>query len=270
MISTSLGQSPVRSWIALDRGRGFDGRRRHLEHALVGLDRALGVAELALLDLGATEQQRDLEIVLLRLVRDLIVERDDLGPLVEASGEAIELAVGHLVARILTHRARVRSERGVGVVAADLVQLRDHVEQLDLAGRIEGVLRHDLVHADLLGPLAARLVDRLEDVRDRELVLGIADQALERVHRIAVLILDVEDLAIRLDGRSRLVEVRLAQLGEANEQRDLLVRSLDERELTADVVAEIAPLLALDVQPIERAQRLQVIRATGRGSPDRC
>ena len=158
----------------LDRGRGFDGLRRRLEHALVGLDGAVVVAQLVLLDLSAAEQERDLEVVFLRFVRDLIVERGDLGPLVEATGQAIELGVRGLVARILAHGARERRERGVRVVATDLVQLGDHVEQLDLARRIEGVLRHDLVHADLLGPLAASLVDRLEDVRDRELVLGVA------------------------------------------------------------------------------------------------
>ena len=60
---------------------------------------------------------------------------------------------------------------------------------------------------------------------------GLRDQALERRDGVAVLILDVEDLAVRLDGRGDLVEVRLAQLSEANEQSDLLVRRLDQREL---------------------------------------
>ena len=156
-------------------------------------------------------------------------------------------------------RANVANAR-VGVVAADLVELGDLVEQLDLAGRIEGVARHDLVDADLLLPVAARLVDRLEDVRDRELVLGVRDQALEGGDRVAVLILVIEDLAVRLDRRGGLVEVGLAQLREADQQRDLLVRLLDERELAADVVAEIAPRLARDVEPIERAQRLQIVR----------
>ena len=78
--------------------------------------------------------------------------------------------------------------------------------------------------------------------------------------RVAVLVLVIEDLAVRLDGRGGLVEVGLAQLREADQQRDLLVRLLDERELAADVVAEVAPRLALDVEPVERAQRLQVIR----------
>ena len=197
-----------------------------------------------LLDLRAAEQERDLEVVLLCLARDLIVERRRVGPLVEAAGQAVELGVRGLVARVLAHRARERRERGVGVVAADLVQLGDLVEQLDLARRIEGVLRHDLVDADLLGPVAARLVDRLEDVRDRELVLGVADQPLEGVDRVAVLVLVLEDLAVRLDGRGQLVEVRLAQLREADQQRDLLVRLLDERELAAEVVAEVAPRAA--------------------------
>ena len=155
----------------LDRGRGFHRRGRGLEHALVGLDRALVVAQLLFLDLRAAEQQGDLEVILLHRARDLVVQRRHLGPLVEATCEAIELGVGGLVARIFLHRARERRERRIGVITTDLVQLGDHVEQLDLARRIEGVLRHDLVHADLLGPLSSGLVDRLEDVRDRQLVL---------------------------------------------------------------------------------------------------
>ena len=159
-----------------------------------------------------------------------------------------------VVARILAHRARERGERGFRVVAADLVQLGDPVEQLDLAGGIEGVPRHDLVHADLLLPVRASLVDRLEDVRDRELVLRVADQPLESRDRIAVLVLEIEHLTVGLDGGGHLAQVRLAQLREADEQRHLLVRALDQRELTADVVAEVTPRPALDVEPVERAQ----------------
>ena len=74
-MSTSLGQSPVRSWIAWIAVAASTVCGDDLEHALVGLDRALVVAELVLLDLRAAEQQGDLEIVLLRFGRDLIVER---------------------------------------------------------------------------------------------------------------------------------------------------------------------------------------------------
>jgi hypothetical protein len=87
------------------------------------------------------------------------------------------------VARIVLERARVgRRTPWRGVVAADLVQLGDLVQQLDLARRIEGVARHDLVDADLLLPAPGLLVDRLEDRGDRQLVLaaGRAEQALER------------------------------------------------------------------------------------------
>ena len=49
------------------------------------------------------------------------------------------------------------------------------------------------------------------------------DQALEGGDGVAVLGLVIEDLAIRLDRRGGLVEVGLAQLREADQQRDLLV-----------------------------------------------
>ena len=91
----------------LDRGDRLDRLRHDLQDALVGRDRGLVVAQLVLLDLGAAEQQRDLEILLLRLAGDLIVERRHLGPLAQAPRQPIELAVGDLVARVLAHRARL-------------------------------------------------------------------------------------------------------------------------------------------------------------------
>ena len=95
---------------------------------------------------------------------------------------------------------------------------------------------------------------------------ALRDQALERRDRVAVLVLEIEDLAVRLDRRGDLVEVGLAQLREANEQRDLLVRLLDERELAADVVAEVAPRLALR-RTADRARAAPSgHRAPGRGS----
>ena len=54
-----------------------------------------------------------------------------------------------------------------------------------------------------------------------------------KVTLVAVLILVLEHLAVGLDGGRHFVEVRLAQLREANEQSDLLVGLLDERDAQA-------------------------------------
>jgi len=56
--STSFGQSPVRSWIvriAVAASTAFGDTR---EHALVGLDGALVIAQLVLEDHRPTEQER--------------------------------------------------------------------------------------------------------------------------------------------------------------------------------------------------------------------
>ena len=86
--STSFGQSPVRSWIVWIAVAASTVGGDDLEDALVGRDGALVVAQLVLLDLRAAEQQRDLEVVFLRVARDLIVERRRVGPLVEATRDS--------------------------------------------------------------------------------------------------------------------------------------------------------------------------------------
>ena len=230
-----------------------------LEDAAVGGDRGRVVAELELLDLGGLGQQLDPEVVVGDVLGDLIVEVDQLLPPVEDAGQPVELALGQLAARILAQGPGVGRERGLGGVAADLVQLGDLVEQLDLADRIERVLDHDLVDADLLLPVAGRLVDRLEDAGDRQLLVRGGEQALERADRVVVGGIEIEDLAVGLDRGRDLGEVGLAQPGEADQEVDPLAVVLDQDQLAAEVVAEVAPLLALDVEAVEGAQGRQVV-----------
>ena len=62
----------------------------------------------------------------------------------------------------------------------------------------------DLVDADERAPLLELLVDGLEDVRDRQLLLVVAAQMdLERLARARVTDVDVEDVAIDIDRARR-------------------------------------------------------------------
>ena len=91
-----------------------------------------------------------------------------------------------------------------------------------LASGIDGVARLDLEDADEARPVAADLVDRLEELGDLELVLAglrIGEDALEGRERLGVLGLVLEDLAVGLDGAAHLAEALLAQHAEAPEQR---------------------------------------------------
>jgi hypothetical protein len=84
------------------------------------------------------------------------------------------------------------------------------------------VPRLDLVHADQARPVAADLVDRLEQQRDVDLVLGAGQDALQRRDRLAMLGLDLEDLRVGVDRAAQLPEVLLAQRAQAPEQQHRL------------------------------------------------
>ncbi len=213
------------------------------------------------MDLRLLEQERDLQVLLGGLVGHPVVERDQILPPALDPRQALELGGGAVVTRIVAQGARVGVE-GLGrIVATDLVQLGDLVQQLDLARRIEGVARHDLVDADLLLPAPVLLVDRLEDAGDRQLVLaaGGAQQSLEGGDGLGVGRVELEDLAVGVDRGRRLAQVGLAQAGQAVLQLDPLAVVVAQDELPGQVVAQVLPELTTDVEPIERAQGRQVV-----------
>ena len=73
----------------------------------------------------------------------------------------------------------------------------------------------DLVDLDELLPLLELLVDRLEDARGLELVRVVAEALLQRLARALVRRVEVEDVAVALDGAGDVGEVRSRGPGRA-------------------------------------------------------
>src|SRR5690606_26583186 len=113
----------------------------------------------------------------------VFVERGEIGESSGRTSQPIDPLLRRLVAGLLGEGAAQGHERRVDVPARVLEQERDLVKKVDLASRVVSPLDLDLVNADELLPVAARPIQRLEDLRDRERVLGNRAEPLERSER---------------------------------------------------------------------------------------
>ena len=107
-------------------------------------------------------------------------------------------SLGLFVGRTGREGSRHGLEGRVQVSRCILVEPGDLVEQLDLP---RGVLRApnlNLVHADELLEVTLLAIQRLQDFRDRELVLGSLSQALEGLDRRIAGRLALEHLSVCL------------------------------------------------------------------------
>ncbi len=226
--------------------------RVELEHAQVVRDRTRMIAELFLADGRSlhVELRREhrvldvLDLLLVDLRERVVVGADHRDPR--------EVVLRRLARGVLRESARVRLEGAPEVVERELVQLRDPVEELDPAVGRARVARLDLVDADQLVVLARVAIDRLQDLRDEQLVLLVADELLESRERRLVRGVALEDLAVPFDRRVGHAHPRLAQLGEPQHQRDLLVRVLRHGELALHVVRQVGPHVLARVEIVER------------------
>ena len=106
----------------------------------------------------------------------------------------------------------------------------------------------------------ARLVERLEDLADLELLDAALEQRLERAQRVLVLRRRADHLAVRRDRLIEVVQPRLVDLTEAVLELEDLVRALADLGLAREDLGEIRPALGLREQAIERADRALVLR----------
>ena len=137
--------------------------------------------------------------------------------------------------------------------------LGDLTEQRDLLLGIDAVTCFDLVDRDQARPIAALLVDRLQQQSDVVLMLGVREDPLEGGDRMLLSGLELQDLGVGLDGAAKLSEVLLPQRAQASEQRDRLLRLVGgERQLSLQVVGQLTILAAREIEPIERTQGLNV------------
>ncbi len=170
------------------------------------------------------------------------------------AGDAVDLLLGELVARLLAQRAGERGEGRIEVARRVLVQRRDLVEQLDPAGRLLAATDLDLVSGDELLPVTDLAVERLEQVRDGQLVASVLAETLESGEGLRVVRIALEHRAVALDGRVDHVHLGLAQLREAEHQAELLLVRRGERELRLEVVGQLAPHLLAREERVEGRQ----------------
>ena len=135
------------------------------------------------------------------------------------------------------------------------MELRDLVEELDATGGVVGAADLHLVGADELLVVADLAVERLEEIRDDELVRRLATESLEGAERVDVRHVALEDRAVAVDRLFDLRHLRLAKRREAEHERDLRVVVGRERELRLEVLGELAPHLLAREERVESRER---------------
>ena len=232
--------------------------RLDLQDLLVAGRRLVGVVDRRLVGLRHLGEDLDPEHVVDHVVDHPLVQGHHLAVGAHLRGQTIQAPLGLLVGGVFLERAPVGVESLLGLVARDLEQLADLVEQPDLLARIERVLDHDLVGHHQVRPVVGRPVVGLEDLGHRQLVLFVLEQPLEGPERVLVGGIELEHLPVGLHGQAALIEPGQAQLPQAQVQLDLLGRVVRQRQLPRQVLGQLAPRLRLEVQAVERGDRREV------------
>jgi hypothetical protein len=155
------------------------------------------------------------------------------------------------LARRLADRAHVHVERQHRIQQALLGVLRDAVVPRDALFGIGRVRELGFADANELLPLAARLIERLEDLAYLRLLHARLEQSLERAHRIGVLRSSADHLAVSRDGLIEVTELGLVDLTQAMLEFEDLVGALADVGLAAQHFGELRPALRLREQAIE-------------------
>ncbi len=263
-ILTSDAMSPVSAYSASSAAAAGLAVSRlstsRFKHQLPGVDGRAPVAEAPAVEPRRARQQigaaRDVGGVAVE--GQLLIDVDQLGEALEQRGQPLDLGerVGvaglhgqHLAPGRQRRRARLQ------LVLLQIGDARQHRGRLAPLQR----LALDLEHGDQARPGAARLVERLEDARDAQPLVGDAEQLLEQPPRALVPGHAAHDRLDQVERAVDVVEARRAQLGAAvGDVGDLGGRR--EAAARAEQLLEIAPALARGVVAFERAVGAQVGR----------
>ena len=198
---------------AIERAQGYLVLRLDRHDSAVASDRGVDVVELDLVDLRDAQAEIDeAGRAVAQPVELLIVELRHVVPARERGREALEVRESVLLTGIDRHGARVSREgRGV-VVERILVQSRDPVQKLALLVGIGRVLDLHLVHMNEVPPVARPLVDWLQDRRGCKGVFARRRQPFEGRARRRVVGLQLQQVAVQLDGARHVVQPLLVQI----------------------------------------------------------
>ena len=188
----------------LQRVGGGQVARPHVQRGAVS---GRGAGVVAQVDLGQTRDLVMKRVLSLRIADARHQPAVAIDQVVEASQRArqpLDRPLNLAVQRVLGQRAPQRLV-GVGrIVQPQLVALGDLPVKRDLLVRIGRVARLDFVNGDQVRPVAPHAVNRLQQLRRIQLVLGALQDALERRDRLGVLRLELQDLRVGVDGAAQL------------------------------------------------------------------
>jgi hypothetical protein len=174
--------------------------------------------------------------VILDLRREPLEHLREVLEAASGTSDSIEPLLGRLAGRILFERASQCHERCVQVASRILVELCNLVKQLDPSlGRLRAA-DLDLVNADELRVVAEVSIERLQQIRDRELVPCILAEAFECAEGLRVADVAFEYLPIPLDGDVDLPNLLLAQRGKAEHEPQLSLIRRRERKLRLEIL----------------------------------
>src|SRR5262249_15614970 len=148
--------------------------------------------------------------------------------------------------------ADVDAEGLDGIAEALFGVLGDAVVHLDALVRLRDVRELGLVDLDELFPLAGRLIERLEDLSDDELLHATLQPTFQRRERFGMLGGSADALAVGLDGLVDVAEPELVTAAEPVPEFQDLVGALSDLRFTREDLGELAPSLGLGEEAVER------------------
>ena len=240
-------------------------RRRHAlgvagierDERLVRRDRPRVVAERSIADLGDVlpQRQRHREIATDR-GRGRVERGGRVVPAIVGRGQPQDRRLGLGRSGVGREGLGPGLERRAPELELALLDVRDATEQVRGVGADRGLALHPQ-HAAQIFPQPIADVERLEDPRHPLPQRRIDQQLLEQLATVGVARLRRDDLFEQIDRAGAIVERAGVQLGATEPQRDVLA-GRRPAQLRRQHAVELAPALAVGVEPLERLVRRQV------------
>ena len=236
----------------LERPRCRQVQRIDLEHLAIEGDGGVDVADVVFVGRRAHHVKGACQRRIVHLRGKLL---EDIREVREAPGGArypVELLLGAFVRRVLLEGPGERRKRRPEVAGRVLVELRDMVQELDTPRGVVAPSHLDFVYADEPFPVPGMLVERLEQIGNRQLVFRALAESLERGQGFAVGRRTFENLAVSLDRDVDEPHLAFAQRSKPQHEGDLRLFGRCEGELRLEIFGELAPHLAAREEVVER------------------
>ena len=190
----------------------------------VGVDRPRRILEVLVENTTGAGEHREANLVGDPLdLEHLIADIDDVGPLLSDLRQAGHLFGDLRVERVVHVGAQPPVEGLARITEASLADLGDVLDDAHPVDRVGGHAELHLAELHQRVPALRRVVERLQDLGDLLLVVPLGEDHLERAESRAVIRVDVEDLAIDLDGMRQVAHVHLVDLSHPELMLDRLV-----------------------------------------------